>query len=54
MWQVYLYLANERQAMEQREAARRPSAIGSRIRRWRDARRTNSVSASQGTVAQGR
>jgi|GEM_PF-6033076 len=51
MWQVYLYLANERQAIEHREAARRHPAIGSRIRRWRDARR---VSTAQRTVAQGR
>ena len=54
MWQVYLYLANEHQAVLRREAARRPSPSGSRIRRWRDARRTSSVSAPQRTVVQGR
>lgn len=54
MWQVYLYLANERQAIEQREAARRPSPFGSRIRRWRDARRTTGATPAQRTVAQGR
>jgi hypothetical protein len=54
MWQVYLYLANERQAIEHREAARRPIAGGSRIRRWRNARRTTGVTGTQRTVTQGR
>ncbi len=54
MWQVYLYLANERQAIEHQEAAKRRPATGSRIRRWRDARRTRAVSTAQRAVAQGR
>jgi hypothetical protein len=40
MWQVYLYLANERQQTEARDATRRRAAGGSRIRRWRTARRS--------------
>ncbi len=39
MWQVYLYLANERHHDEYRESALRRPENGSRIRRWRTARR---------------
>ncbi len=39
MWQVYLYLANERRQSDAREATRRRADGGSRIRRWRTARR---------------
>ena len=40
MWQVYLYLANERQVSERSEAAQLRAPGESRIRRWRKARRT--------------
>ena len=40
MWQVYLFLATERQLNERREADRHRMPAGSRIRRWRDARRS--------------
>jgi hypothetical protein len=43
MWQVYLYLANERQANEHHMDVKRRATGGSRIRRWRKARRTAGV-----------
>ena len=45
MWQVYLFLANERQVHDRQEADDRRLPAGSRIRRWRDGRRTAGVQA---------
>ena len=51
MWQVYLYLANERQTNEHHVDVKRRVKGGSRIRRWRNARRTAGV---QRVTTQGR
>jgi hypothetical protein len=47
MWQVYLYLANERHHDEYREQVLRRPEGGSRIRRWRTARRPSSPAETQ-------
>ena len=46
MWQVYLYLANERQADEHHAASKRRTPGESRIRRWRTARRNGRVQSA--------
>jgi len=51
MWQVYLYLANERRAIEHRDVVKRPVEGRSRLRRWRTARRNAGV---QRVATQGR
>ncbi len=51
MWQVYLFLANERQAIEHRDDVKRRVEGGSRLRRWRTARRDAGV---QRVTTQGR
>ena len=49
MWQVYLMLANERQATEQRKAAEPHVERAPRTRRWRTGRRTDGPVAATGT-----
>lgn len=51
MWQVYLMLANERQATEQRKAAEPHVGRAPRTRRWRTGRRTDGPGAATGTQA---
>jgi hypothetical protein len=51
MWQVYLFPAIERQAIEHREGVHRRVERGSPLRRWWNARRASGV---QRVATQGR